>query len=173
MFIAMATTGAASSAQTWTVAMPSFTVNKAEFKKKFDGKKGGTFAVYTVELKDEQGFTNAELVQKEETPAPKQGDVLEGTLEPTDYGMKFKRAQSFGGKGGGKSPQERAEIRRLAAQKAAVQLLGIEVQIALAQNDEHSAELFAKLREKPNGLSRALEARIVFFEKNAIAAVPS
>lgn len=150
--------------------MPSFTVNKAEFKKKFEGKKGGTFAVYTVELKDEQGFTNAELVQKEETPAPKQGDVLEGTLESTEYGQKFKKEQSFGGKGGGgKSPKERAEIRRMASQKCALELLRIETDIAIAVKDEHSEKLFAKLREK-GGLSSAVEARTSFFESHAKAA---
>lgn len=150
--------------------MPSFTVNKAEFKKKFDGKKGGTFAVYTVELKDEQGFTNAELVQKEETPAPKPGDVLEGSLESTEYGMKFKKEQSFSGKGGGgKSPKERAEIRRMASQKCALELLRIETDIAIAMKDEHSEKLFAKLREE-GGLSGHIEARTSFFESHAKAA---
>ena len=113
--------------------MASFTINKCEFKKSFEGNKGGEFAVYNVELKDSEGqFTQAEMVQKSSTPAPEVGQVVEGTVEAGQYGMKFEKAQAFGGNGGGrsygKSPQELAEMRRMSAQKQAIALLAVEVQ---------------------------------------------
>lgn len=141
-------------------SIPSFTVDKAELKKEFEGKQGGTFVVYTVALKDGDGVTAAELVQKQASPTPKPGDVLEGTLEKTDYGMKFKRAQNFGGKGGGgKSPAERAEIRRMHSQEMGLRLLDIELRLG-------------KLTElaETKKASELLLPRVDFFDEDAIAA---
>lgn len=51
-----------------------------------------------------------ELVRKASELAPVQGEILNGTIEQTEYGPKFKKARSFGG---GKSfaPRDDSAIR--------------------------------------------------------------
>lgn len=44
-----------------------------------------------------------QLSQKDSTPAPKTGDVLNGTIEDSEFGKKFKKAYSPPANGGGKS----------------------------------------------------------------------
>lgn len=58
----------------------------------------------------ESGET-AQLSQKQTTPAPKVGDILEGTIEQTKYGPKFKKAQKDGFNGR-QDPETRKEIIR-------------------------------------------------------------
>lgn len=151
--------------------MPFFTLTKdAVEKKRFPSKDGGEMVVYLIEVKDGERVATAELVQKPTTAAPRAGQTLDGTLEPSDYGLKFKKSQSFGAKGGGgKSPQERAEIRRMASHKVAVELLGIEVQVALARvaRGEESS-LLEKITNA--GASTVLPKRIAWFEGDAKAA---
>lgn len=154
--------------------MPSFTLTKDAVEKKRlpadEAKKRGPLVIYTIELRDEGRVVQAEMMQKPESPAPKAGDVLEGTLTTSGFGMKFKRDKpAFGGKGGGKSPAERAEIRRMASHKVAVELLGIEVQVALARiaRGEESS-LLEKITNA--GASTVLPKRIEWFEGDAKAA---
>lgn len=117
-----------------------YTVENATLKKTFEGSKGGTFNVFTVMLSDGQ---TVELVQKQESPVPAQGDKLDGTIEKTDYGLKFKKTQAFGGGGGykPKSIEEQKAINRAVAQKNAILLLGVEVQAGKSFAGESAATL--------------------------------
>lgn len=143
--------------------MPTFELVKSDFKKTFPMKDGtGELAVYEVELKDgENGFVKAEIVQKPSSPAPALGPV-EGTLEPGQYAMKFKRAKAAFNGGGfkGKSPEERAEMRRMSAQKQAIALLDVELKSGLIP-----AEKLAAVKA-----SELLKPRIDFFDDDAKAA---
>ena len=106
--------------------MSTFEVTKAEYKKSFDGKSGGSFNVYEVELKDAEGFTAAEMVTKSDAAGPRPGETVEGEITPGPYGNKFKKAFQGGGGGfKGKSPKENAQIARMNAQTQALKLLGL------------------------------------------------
>lgn len=139
-----------------------------EWKTK-DGQK--TFIAYKVQFKGDQGEGSAELSRLNSSPAPAVGQTIDADLKNDNpaFPAKLIEKRSFGGKGGGKSPQERAEIRRMASQKCALELLRIETDIAIAVKDEHSEDLFTKLRAE-GGLSKAIEKRTLFFESHAKAA---
>lgn len=61
--------------------------------------KFGDMSSYKVKL---EGVDQpVEILQKKETRPPFEGDVLNGHIEETQYGPKFKKEQAFGGGGGG------------------------------------------------------------------------
>lgn len=54
-----------------------------------------------------------EMSQKASTPAPKTGDTLDGTIEDTQYGPKFRKTKQAGGFGGqAYNPEREASIIR-------------------------------------------------------------
>ena len=67
-----------------------------EFESKF-----GKMVKYTVQFDGEAEAV--EIVQKPESPEPKTGDEVEGDIETTQYGRKFKRERQGYNGGGGKS----------------------------------------------------------------------
>lgn len=133
--------------------MPTFEITKTPFKKKtFVGSRNGKeMAVWEIELKDEDDmYQTVELVQLESTPAPAVGPI-EGTIDASGpYAAKFTKARpaynGSGGSGGGygKSDQERAEIRRSVAVKAAVELLACEVAAGMTFDGKPYEEILGK-----------------------------
>lgn len=93
--------------------MSKYTVINAMKSGEFDGKYGKTFK-YLVQLKDETGNeVTAEVNQKPDSPVPT-GEI-NGTIETTQYGNKFKKEQTGGTFGGGaprNDPATRLEIIR-------------------------------------------------------------
>ena len=77
---------------------------------------GKIFNKIIVTMTDEAGASlAAELLQRPETPMPMAGQILEGTVEDTKFGKRFKKDKKDFGNGGGfrgKSPEERGEIMR-------------------------------------------------------------
>jgi hypothetical protein len=107
--------------------VPSYTLTSLQKKKEFDGKYGKSI-VYRVGLEGPDGPTTAEMVLKAATRPPAEGDRLEGTLEETDFGLKFKRAQAGGFGGGGprqEDPKKSAAIGRMHAQGMALEYAAI------------------------------------------------
>jgi len=80
----------------------------------------GTFKVYSLQFDGDESWV--ELMQKPTTPAPTVGQELEGTIETTQYGKRFKRVQAAGSFQGGRTndPETRGSIERQSALKAAV-----------------------------------------------------
>lgn len=115
--------------------MSTFQILSATEKKRFTGSKGGEFIVWNVEFDGNDARGNAELVKAATSPTP--SGSIDATLEQTQYGPKLKetRKDGFGGGQRGKSPQERAEIRRLASHKVAVETLSLQVRLAVANGD--------------------------------------
>ena len=157
---------------------PSFTIEAvAPESRKWSSKHGGEFLSYTVNVSGGDAFQGeaVELTRKPDSPAPTLGEVLadyELLPKKGQYPRKLKRMPqaNSGGRGGYKDdPKRSAEIRRMASQKCALELLRIETDIAIAQKDEHSEKLFSQLRAQ-GGLSKAIEARTSFFESHAKAA---
>lgn len=66
--------------------------------RQYDTKFG---PMISYKLKLEGHDTPVELGQKSTTPAPQEGQTLNGHIEETQYGPKFKKEQAFGGGGGG------------------------------------------------------------------------
>jgi hypothetical protein len=72
---------------------------------------------WRIDIRDASGTVhqNVELAQRASSPAPTVGQALEGNLDNTQYGLKFKKAFAPGAGGGGggykgKSPSEQASI---------------------------------------------------------------
>ena len=90
----------------------------------WNNPKGGVINYYTVKL-DGYGEKPVSIGRKEESPAPKVGDVLFGVVEETDRGLKFKSVQQggFGGGSGKGSPEERRSIERQKSADLAARLV--------------------------------------------------
>lgn len=63
----------------------------------------GLMKDYQIKFKEEPEWVT--VTQKPETPAPTVGQTLTGTINPTQYGKKFKKEQAFSGGGSG-SPRQ-------------------------------------------------------------------
>ena len=74
----------------------SNSMRTGEFESKF-----GKMVKYTVQFDGEAEAV--EIVQKPDSPEPKTGDEVEGDIETTQYGRKFKRERQGYNGGGGKS----------------------------------------------------------------------
>lgn len=105
----------------WTGAetLPDFTVTKLHGQgnpwSTKDGK--GPFIPHRFEVEGTEGMV--EWSRKEGSPGPSVGEVLSGDLSQTQYGWKFKKAQSNGGGFAGKSPeQQRSIVRQHSAEMA-------------------------------------------------------
>lgn len=86
--------------------------------------KFGEFDKYAVQLEGETD--TVELLQKPDSPALTVGQELDGTIEDTQYGKRFKKTQQAGGGFGGSraaDPATRASIERQSALKAAVEAM--------------------------------------------------
>jgi len=91
--------------------------------------KFGTMYKYLIQFEGVSAPT--ELSQKPETPEPKQGDILHGTIADTQYGKKFTKVQKDGqgAIAGGRAkefkadPLKQASIEKQVALKCAVELL--------------------------------------------------
>ena len=121
--------------------MPDYTVEAVLDMREWVGDHG-TFHIYDVEFSGEQGSGKAEIKRKSTSPAPKAGDVIDAEIvtkgDRTELKRIWQENKPSASKGSGwqpKSPAERAEIRRLAAQKAAVVVLGHQITIAAATGD--------------------------------------
>jgi hypothetical protein len=87
---------------------------ESEYGEEVDGKK--VMFKYAVEL--EGLSTGVELSQKPSTTPPKAGDTLNGTIESTKYGQKFKK-ESGGGYSGGRGGSAPETVRQTALKAAA------------------------------------------------------
>lgn len=105
--------------------MPTFTVKQATQKKTVEGQHGQMQVIDLV--LQEYGVaetTGAEWFTKASTPLPQPGSTLEGEISPSQYGMKFRKAQQGAGGGGfraGRSPEESRRIVRQHSQSRALQ----------------------------------------------------
>lgn len=124
--------------------MPTFEVVSAEKKKSFTGKSGGEFDVWNIQLRNGEGVITAELVQRAGSAAP--SGSVEGTVEPGEYGTKFKKAQAAGGGSAfrGKTPKEGAEIVRMNAHRHALSYLAYK-HAATGENTVNSWSEYVKL----------------------------
>lgn len=155
--------------------MPDFKITEILGQSEFTTEHGA-FVGYEVRFEGEQGNGVAQHNRKAASAAPKPGEVIDAELVHKGERVTLKRIwkqDGGGGRSGGggrtEDPKKSAEIRRMASQKCALELLRIETDIAIAMKDEHSEKLFTKLRAE-GGLSGHIEKRTLFFESHAKAA---
>lgn len=133
--------------------MSTFTIDSVQdYPREWNSTKGGPMLSYKINVTDEAGAKTlaVEWARKKDSPAPVVGQTLDGAIEPTDYGPKFKAAQgSFGGGGGGRQrdPKETAAIQRMAAHKAAVGLIQAKAQAGLATEEDFKPSKVAALTD--------------------------
>lgn len=94
----------------------TYTIKNSMKTGEYEGKYGKLYK-YTIQLEGESDAV--ELSQKPDSPEPKTGDVLEGTIEDTQYGKKFKKALApFGGSQKSDPATQKAIIRQNALTNA-------------------------------------------------------
>lgn len=111
----------------------------------WQSSKGGPMLSYKINVEDDQKFATpfVEWARKESSPAPIVGQKIEGSLELTDYGHKFKAAQSPNGFGGSRpeDPKKAAAIGRMHDQDMSLRTVEIASKLGLVAPTT-TAELF-------------------------------
>lgn len=130
--------------------MPSYTIREVIGQPNaWSSQKGGPMLSYSLDVTGDDGFTGqVELNQKDSTPAPTVGQVIDGTLDKSNpkYAPKLKKAPpqggGFGGGGprAGKSKADQDSIERAVAYKGAVDLVAAMLQ---SQHRQPGDEKFA------------------------------
>jgi hypothetical protein len=127
---------------------------------------------WRIDIRDAAGTVhqNVELAQRASSPAPTVGQALDGNLDNTQYGLKFKKAFAAGASGGGgggykgKSPSEQASIAAsVALDKALIAVeqaatLGV---VKVGSAEEHAAAIdryFAHFFKLIDAKGKAAEA---------------
>lgn len=131
--------------------MPGYTVMEANLPREWEGQYGKMLS-YDLVVSGPDGQVECELAQKPETPAPKVGDLIQGTIQPgkNGYPGKLKKEKpQQGGRfsGGGKpgkprDPSERDSIERQVAYKGAVELVAARGAVSPQQQKDTLTELF-------------------------------
>lgn len=102
--------------------MATFTLTEIEKVKDIDNppEKGGPATVYRLTFEEDP--RRPEFYATAKTPVPKPGDKVEGEIEESNFGPKFKRAGARGSSGGGfkRSPAENRKIVRQHSQEMAL-----------------------------------------------------
>jgi hypothetical protein len=138
--------------------MPEFTLTAVKPEVRYWEGEHGRFAIYDVSFEGSQGRGDAQIKQKDSSPAPTVGQTVDAEIVHKKPGFppELKRNYQQGGRGGGgsggwksKSPEEVKAINRAVAQKNAILLLGVEVQagkaFALEQGQDFAVGLLAPL----------------------------
>ena len=108
--------------------MAEYTVVPAEHKKAVDGRNG-PMQVIALRLSDGTTEHAAEWFTKADTAVPSPNTRIEGTLEPSQYGLKFKKDRpAFGGTARARDPKDTASIVRQHSQHMTLLLLQAKAQ---------------------------------------------
>lgn len=141
-------------------------IKSGEYESKF-----GTMHKYIVQFEGQP--MPVELSQKPETPVPKTGDSLHGTIEDTQYGKKFKKVQNntFGNSPVSKEfkadPLKQASIERQVALKCAIDLLA--AKLPQMKDQPKSGELAKVAIEIANVFDDFLKNETLEKEKTEVA----
>lgn len=140
--------------------MPTFTVQAAAKKKDIPDSGRGAKQVIVLTLVDgDQPPVIAEWFTAAATPIPTTGSTLEGTVEPSEYGPKFKKAGGFSGGGGGgrpRTPEERKSIQMQHAQKCAVDALRLAAEFGDYKPPD-AADVVGHVKTIASGLFQQIE----------------
>jgi hypothetical protein len=124
--------------------MPDFTLTAVQTPPKPWSGQYGDFHIYDVSFTGEQGQGDAQIKQKASSPAPTVGQVIDAEIVPKPgFPSELKRIpkqqNGFAAGGRDKSPQESRQIARMAAQKAAIELLRMELDTGIVSRESLKA----------------------------------
>lgn len=124
--------------------MPMYSVTAVERDGGFTNEHGEFFS-WKLMVKDGDTSTECSINTRSDKPAPTVGQQIDGTLEPGKFRPKLKKNFSGGGGGGGgprtEDPKKSAEIRRMASQRAGIELLAVEVAAGLRFENVKASDL--------------------------------
>lgn len=130
--------------------MSNYTITAVNGQREFDSKYGPLVS-YKLTITGDDGYEGeAEMTRKPESPAPQQGETIEGTLDRSNprFPPKLKKAQGGGApRGGGRPNKDSDSIERQVAYKGAV-----EMAVAFAGNADEGKKLLPELFELSVGL---------------------
>jgi hypothetical protein len=122
--------------------MSNYTIKSIAGKREFESKFGPLVS-YKLDITGDDGYEGeAEITRKPESPAPTQGETIEGTLDRSNprFPPKLKKAPGgpprSGGSGGSRPAKDSDSIERQVAYKGAVELA-----IAFASNADEAKAL--------------------------------
>lgn len=125
--------------------MPAYTVLEVDPNvRDWQSQAGGPMKAYRIKLRDPEGkeIPLVEWSRKTNSPAPTVGETVEGTLESTSFGTKFKKAQTNGfGGGRPRDPKESARIIRQHSQQMALLYAGLRAEKELLPDPFSLADL--------------------------------
>lgn len=131
--------------------MSNYQITAVNGKREFESKYGPLVS-YKINIKGDDGYEGeAEITRKPESPAPSQGETIEGTLDRSNprFPPKLKKAPG-GGAGaprGARSAKDSDSIERQVAYKGAV-----EMAVAFAKDADEGKALLPDLFELSVGL---------------------
>jgi hypothetical protein len=117
---------------------------------------------WRIDIRDAAGTVhqNVELPQRASSPAPTVGQALDGNLDNTQYGLRFKKAFTPGAGGGaprGKTPQESAAIQRMHLQKTAPDWAEFLLTLGVVKQPVDDREAFNLMTRVMDWLARDIE----------------
>lgn len=125
-----------------------FKVIKAEVTKTEVGKYNNNEITATLENGDGKQ-ADVTFLQKPETPVPAAGDELNGTVEQSQYGLKFRKASPYSGNGngGGYSRDREDAIDRAVAIKSATEIVSARIVAGELKGQEAAQAALAAMTE--------------------------
>lgn len=133
--------------------MPGYTVIEVDPNvREWESQAGGPMKAYRMKLRDAEGkeIPLVEWSRKPTSQPPTVGESLEGTLETTSFGTKFKKALAQNGFGGGaprgRDPKESKRIAVQASHKVAVDILRLAAEVGTYEKPENVAAIVSQVK---------------------------
>lgn len=125
-----------------------YKVIKAEVTKTEVGKYKNSEITATLE-NGEGKQAEVTFLQKPDTPVPAAGDELNGTVEQSQYGLKFRKASPYSsnGNGGGYSRDREESIDRAVAIKSATEIVSARITAGELKGQEAAQAALAAMTE--------------------------
>lgn len=135
--------------------MPEFTIEAAAHKKDMPPKEGmRPSQVIVLTLTDGANTHEAEwITSKDRDPAALKDTKINGTLEPSQWGLRFKK-DSQPGTGRPRDPQDTAAMSRSAAQDRALSYMQIKATMGTLKDDFKPADLIPLVEWFQNDVKR-------------------
>ena len=141
--------------------MPAYTILAVDPNvRDWDSHAGGPMKAYRLRLRDPQGqeIPLVEWSRKANSQPPTVGETLEGTLESTSFGTKFKKAPNANGFGArGRDPRDSKRIAVQASHKVAVDILRLAAEVGTYEKPESVGEIVNQVKTITNVLVAQVE----------------
>lgn len=121
--------------------------------------KYGSMVAYKLKLEGSNDIV--ELSKKSSSPAPAIGDMLNGTIEKTDFGHKFKSENTFNGGGKTYQPKDEAGIKAMWSIGQSVAFHSSNKDATFNDIEDGAKKFFAMVDRVKNGTKVETKDRVV------------